>query len=189
MGIPFLPPSALSPIGIFGSCWTAGGDVVGFVDRARRRDRSSRDRVGAARNLHSQHHDVSASPRATRRPVIKSCWSICEGTAVPRRILTYGVQEAKDISQVIDALERQQMIVGEIGVMGISYGATTSIHLAACDPHIRAVVAVEPFGMVRPAIERFGDVLAPEISWFVTDGRCGRGGFCGKNGRFRSRRF
>jgi len=83
--------------------------------------------------------------------------------------LTYGVQEARDISQVIDALERERLIAGEIGVLGISYGATTSIHLAACDPRIQAVVAVEPFGMVRPAIRQFGRVMAPEIACFVSE--------------------
>ena len=67
------------------------------------------------------------------------------------------------------ALEQQQLIAGEIGVMGLSYGATTSIHLAACDPRVQAVVAVEPFAMVRPEIRRFGDVMAPEISFFIPE--------------------
>ena len=51
----------------------------------------------------------------------------------------------------------------------LSYGATTSIHLAACDPRVQAVVAVEPFGMVRPEIQRFGTVMAPEIACFFSD--------------------
>jgi len=85
------------------------------------------------------------------------------------RFLTYGVREAQDISQVIDALDQQQLIAGEIGVLGISYGATTSIHLAACDPRVQAVVAVEPFGMVRPEIRQFGYVMAPEIAYFISD--------------------
>lgn len=88
--------------------------------------------------------------------------------------LTYGVQEAKDVSQVIDALEQQQLIAGEIGVWGISYGATTSIHLAACDSRVRAVVAVEPFGMVRPEIQHFGRLMMPEITCFVSDSKLQR---------------
>ena len=83
--------------------------------------------------------------------------------------LTYGVREAQDVSQVIDVLDRQRLIAGAIGVLGISYGATTSIHLAACDPRIGAVVAIEPFGMVRPEIRQFGDVMAPEIACFISD--------------------
>ncbi len=83
--------------------------------------------------------------------------------------LTYGVREAQDVSQVIDAMEQQQLIAGAIGVFGLSYGATTSIHLAACDPRVQAVVAVEPFSMVRPEIQRFGSVMAPEIACFFND--------------------
>jgi pimeloyl-ACP methyl ester carboxylesterase len=83
--------------------------------------------------------------------------------------LTYGIQEARDVSQVIDALEQQQLIAGQIGVFGLSYGATTSIHLAACDPRVAAVVAVEPFGLVRPEIRRFGYMIAPEIACFISD--------------------
>ncbi len=66
--------------------------------------------------------------------------------------LTYGTQEARDFSQVIDALFRRGLVAGPIGVYGVSYGATTSIHLAALDQRVRAVVAVEPFGMVRPEL-------------------------------------
>jgi pimeloyl-ACP methyl ester carboxylesterase len=85
------------------------------------------------------------------------------------KYLTYGVQEAQDVSQVIDALEQQQLVAGEIGVWGISYGATTSIHLAACDSRVRAVVAVEPFGMVRQEIRHFGYLMMPEVACFVSD--------------------
>jgi pimeloyl-ACP methyl ester carboxylesterase len=85
------------------------------------------------------------------------------------KYLTYGVQEAQDISQVIDSLEQQQLIAGEIGVWGISYGATTAIHLAACDSRVRALVAVEPFGMVRPEMRHFSYLLMPEIAYFISD--------------------
>ncbi len=82
---------------------------------------------------------------------------------------TYGVQEARDLSQVIDALEREGMIAGPVGVLGISYGATTAIHLAALDPRVRAVVAVEPFGMLRPEISRFTKVMLPGVGWLISD--------------------
>jgi pimeloyl-ACP methyl ester carboxylesterase len=88
--------------------------------------------------------------------------------------LTYGVREAQDISQVINALEQEQLSAGPIGVFGLSYGATTSIHLAACDPRVMAVVAVEPFAMVRPEIQQFGSVIAPEIACFFSDAQIQR---------------
>jgi pimeloyl-ACP methyl ester carboxylesterase len=87
------------------------------------------------------------------------------------KYLTYGVQEAQDLSQVIDALDGQQLIAGEIGVWGLSYGATTSIHLAACDSRVRAVVAVEPFGMVRPEIRHVGYLVMPEVACFLSDSK------------------
>lgn len=61
------------------------------------------------------------------------------------KYLTYGLQEAKDLSQVINVLEEQNLVAGKLGVYGVSYGATTSIHLAGQDPRIGAVVAVAPF--------------------------------------------
>ena len=75
----------------------------------------------------------------------------------------------KTSPRLLMALERDGLIAGPIGVWGISYGATTAIHLAAYDSRVRAVVAVEPFSMVRPAIRQFGDIMAPEISIFVSD--------------------
>jgi pimeloyl-ACP methyl ester carboxylesterase len=83
--------------------------------------------------------------------------------------LTYGVREAEDLSQVIDALEREGLVAGHVGVWGISYGATTAIHLAACDDRVHAVVAVEPFAMVHPAIRQFSNIFTPEISLFISE--------------------
>ncbi|MBN1395160.1 MAG: alpha/beta fold hydrolase [Pirellulales bacterium] len=82
---------------------------------------------------------------------------------------TFGVHEARDISQVIDALDGKGLISGPVGVMGLSYGATTSIHLAAIDPRVRAVVAVEPFGLLRPEIPHFSRTMLPGIGWLIPD--------------------
>ena len=73
--------------------------------------------------------------------------------------LTYGTQESRDLSQVIDALQARGLAGGPIGVYGVSYGATTSIHLAAIDWRVRAVVAVEPFSMVRPELAHFAAII------------------------------
>jgi pimeloyl-ACP methyl ester carboxylesterase len=73
--------------------------------------------------------------------------------------LTYGTQEARDLSQVIDVLQARGLAGGPIGVYGISYGATTSIHLAALDRRVKAVVAVEPFSMVRSELAHFAAIV------------------------------
>ena len=85
------------------------------------------------------------------------------------KYMTFGVQEAKDLSQVIDAIERRGLLAGNLGVYGISYGATTSIHLAAADRRIRAVVAVEPFCTAREEVPHFARVVAPGVGSLISD--------------------
>jgi pimeloyl-ACP methyl ester carboxylesterase len=85
------------------------------------------------------------------------------------KFLTYGVQEAKDLSQVIDDLQRRNLLAGPLGVYGISYGATTSIHLAGGDRRVRAVVAVEPFATARDEVPHFGRVMAPGVGLLVSE--------------------
>jgi pimeloyl-ACP methyl ester carboxylesterase len=85
------------------------------------------------------------------------------------KYMTFGLQEAKDLSQVIDALERRDLLAGNLGVYGISYGATTSIHLAAMDRRVRAVVAIEPFSTAREEVPHFARVMAPGIGLLVPD--------------------
>ncbi len=83
--------------------------------------------------------------------------------------ITYGVREAQDLVQVLDALEQHGKIAGKAGVYGLSYGATTSIHWAARDPRIRAVVAVEPFAMLRPEVSHFSRTMLPGIGWCIPE--------------------
>lgn len=63
--------------------------------------------------------------------------------------LTYGVEDAGDVSGVLDALEARGIALGPVGVHGFSYGAATALELAAADPRVRAVVAVASFASLR----------------------------------------
>jgi len=83
--------------------------------------------------------------------------------------LGYGVHEAKDLSAVIDELERRGLVTGKIGVFGVSYGATTSIHLAGHDPRVAAVVAVAPFCNMREEVPHFGRVMVPGVGWAIPE--------------------
>jgi pimeloyl-ACP methyl ester carboxylesterase len=85
------------------------------------------------------------------------------------KYMTFGIQEAKDLSQVIDALKRKDLLAGDLGVYGISYGATTSIHLAAIDRRVKAVVAVEPFSTAREEVPHFARVVVPEVGLLISD--------------------
>jgi len=83
--------------------------------------------------------------------------------------ITYGLREARDLSQVIDELENRQLIAGRIGVFGISFGAATAIHTAAHDPRISAVVAVAPFNKLRDIAPHYFRTTAPGLGHMVTD--------------------
>jgi pimeloyl-ACP methyl ester carboxylesterase len=85
------------------------------------------------------------------------------------KYMTFGVQEAKDLSQVIDALQQKNLLAGGLGVYGISYGATTSIHLAGGDRRVRAVVAVEPFATAREEVPHFGRVMVPGVGLLIPE--------------------
>ncbi|HEX8522189.1 MAG TPA: alpha/beta fold hydrolase, partial [Tepidisphaeraceae bacterium] len=65
--------------------------------------------------------------------------------------ITYGAVEARDLVQVLDELERQKLIIGNVGVLGGSYGAACAICWAGIDPRVKAVVALEPFDSLRHA--------------------------------------
>lgn len=83
--------------------------------------------------------------------------------------LTYGVQESRDVSQVIDALEREGLVEGELGVWGISMGGATVIQAAAHDPRIDAVVAVAPYTSMREVVPGVVRLLMPIYGWFLSD--------------------
>jgi pimeloyl-ACP methyl ester carboxylesterase len=83
--------------------------------------------------------------------------------------LTYGVREARDLSQVIDALERRRLLVGKLGVYGISYGATTAIHLAGRDDRIQAAVTVAPFSSMRDVVPDYSRTILPGSESVISD--------------------
>lgn len=99
--------------------------------------------------------------------------------------LTYGVVEARDLAQVLDALDAQHLLAGKVGAMGISYGAATAIAWAAADARVAAVVAVAPFESLRAVVPGYVEHFLPGVGrlipGFVLDraiARAGRdGGF------------
>lgn len=84
-------------------------------------------------------------------------------------IMTYGQAESDDLRKVIDALEEQNLIAGELGAYGVSYGATTAIHLAGKDARVRSVVAVAPFSNMRDVVPDFGRTVLPVVGSLVSD--------------------
>lgn len=74
---------------------------------------------------------------------------------------TFGVVEKRDLSQVIDDLQRRDLVAGKLGVFGVSYGASTAIELAGYDERVSAVVAVAGFSSMREAVPPFSKTLLP----------------------------
>lgn len=83
--------------------------------------------------------------------------------------LGFGDLESRDLSQVIDELEKRKLLAGKVAVYGISYGATTAIHLAGNDPRICAVVAVAPFASIREEVPHFGRTMVPGLGWLIPE--------------------
>jgi len=68
------------------------------------------------------------------------------------QFITYGYQESRDLSQVIDALQNRGLAGERVGVWGLSMGAATAIQLAGQDERVAAVVAVAPFANMRDVV-------------------------------------
>ena len=88
------------------------------------------------------------------------------------RYLTYGEVEARDLSQLLDALSAERAWREPVGLFGFSYGAAVALEASAIDPRVRAVVAVAPFASLREVV---GDYRAKYLpgplqllppSWF-----------------------
>jgi pimeloyl-ACP methyl ester carboxylesterase len=77
-------------------------------------------------------------------------------------ILSYGIQESRDLVQVLDAMHEEQLVAGPVGVMGHSYGAATAIQWAARDPRVCAVIAVAPFASLREVVRGYARIPLPE---------------------------
>jgi pimeloyl-ACP methyl ester carboxylesterase len=92
--------------------------------------------------------------------------------------LSYGVFEARDLADTLDALVAGGLAHSQVGVMGNSYGAAVAVQWAGADPRVRAVVAVAPFATMREAVAGYLPLRIPAT--FVrraTDAAGLRGGF------------
>ncbi len=75
--------------------------------------------------------------------------------------LSYGVVESRDLVTVVDDLSARHVIVGNVGVLGLSYGAATAIEWASIDPRVKAVVAIAPFTSLRAVVPGYVPVKLP----------------------------
>jgi alpha-beta hydrolase superfamily lysophospholipase len=90
--------------------------------------------------------------------------------------LTFGVQESRDLVEVLDALTESDIIDDEqpVAVWGYSYGGATAIQWAARDQRVACVVSVCAFARMREQVAHAAKVVAPAPArWLLvpTDGR------------------
>lgn len=66
--------------------------------------------------------------------------------------ISFGAFESRDISQVLDDLARRGWNVSQVGVLGVSYGASIALLAAGHNARVKTVVAFEPFASAERAV-------------------------------------
>jgi cephalosporin-C deacetylase-like acetyl esterase len=64
----------------------------------------------------------------------------------------YGVKEARDLSELLDALETHGSLSLPVSVLGESYGAALALRWKTADPRVGRVVAIAPYGVLSNAV-------------------------------------
>jgi pimeloyl-ACP methyl ester carboxylesterase len=83
--------------------------------------------------------------------------------------LTYGACEASELKALLDELTKQGRVSGQVGVVGLSYGAAVGIQFAAVEPRVRAVVAIAPFSSLRMVVPGYVTHYLPVIGHLIPD--------------------
>jgi len=73
------------------------------------------------------------------------------GKSTGKRIF-FGLRETDDLSQLLDALDRNHQLVGPVAAVGESYGAGLALRWQTVDPRVRAVVAITPYAGLSNAV-------------------------------------
>jgi pimeloyl-ACP methyl ester carboxylesterase len=74
--------------------------------------------------------------------------------------ISYGIHESKDLSQLLDALEREGELCQPVGVVGVSYGASIALRWKGADPRVGPVVAIAPYTVLSNAVINICDEYA-----------------------------
>jgi len=95
---------------------------------------------------------------------------------------TYGVAESNDMVVVLDSLEQKNLLVEPVGVMAVSFGASTAMRLAEIDKRVRAMVLVSTFTSMRDVVPDFGRAIG--FTFFSDEKYQGIIDAAGKHGGF-----
>lgn len=67
--------------------------------------------------------------------------------------ITFGIQEAHDLTDLIDELSRRGQASWPVQVVGVSYGAAVALRWASQESRVERVVAITPYDHLADAIE------------------------------------
>ena len=81
--------------------------------------------------------------------------------------LTYGACEARELKALLDELTKQGRVSGDVGIVGLSYGAAVGLQFAAADPRVRAVVAIAPFSSLRDVVPGYVGCYLPVLGRLI----------------------
>jgi pimeloyl-ACP methyl ester carboxylesterase len=85
------------------------------------------------------------------------------------RHIGFGAFESRDIALVIDDLDRRGWNVSDVGLFGISYGASVAMLTAGRDPRVATVVALQPFVAADRAIPELMRAAFPDRAHGISD--------------------
>lgn len=82
---------------------------------------------------------------------------------------TFGINESKDLIQILDYLEKNKIAKPPFFVMGVSYGATTAILFGNQDKRIESIIAIAPFSSFEVALKHYMKLGFPLFCWMHSD--------------------
>lgn len=81
----------------------------------------------------------------------------------------FGAFEVNDLKLLLDDLQKRGLMEERVGVLGVSYGASMSLLLAAQDKRVGTIVALEPFSNAAGAVVEFAHGVAPGQAAKISD--------------------
>jgi len=83
----------------------------------------------------------------------------------------YGIQETRDLSQLLDQLAREGQVAGPVAALGESFGGTLALRLKASDPRIERAVAIAPYAVLSNVVVNIYHEYADWLPrWFPRQG-------------------